>query len=86
MLSIIVTHYKTPALLKICLKSIEKNIGNIEYEIIIVDSQAEKITKNLIEEEFSHIKYIPFSKNVGYAKIVNKGIKQAKGEYLFIFP
>jgi len=84
MLSIIVTHYRTPVLLKVCLKSIQDNIGQIEHEVIVVDSQAQEQTKDLIEEKFPQVKLIPFSKNVGYAKLVNKGIKAAQGDYFFI--
>jgi len=84
MLSIIITHHRTPVLLKLCLKSIKENIGSIEYEIIVVDSQSEQTTRNLIEEKFPEAQFIPFQKNVGYAKIVNAGIKACKGEYILI--
>ena len=84
MLSIIITHHQTPALLKLCIKSIRDNIGDIEYEITIVDSQSEDGTRDLIEEKFSKAKLIYFLKNVGYAKIVNAGIKTAKGDYVLI--
>jgi len=84
MLSIVITHYQTPVLLKLCLKSIKENIGQIEHEIIVVDSQTKQATKDLIEEKFPEIKFIPFSKNVGYAKVVNTGIRQAQGNYILI--
>ena len=84
MLSIIITHHKALVLLKLCLKSIKENIGSLEYEIIVVDSQSEPTTQDLIEEKFPEIKFIPFSKNVGYAKIVNVGIKASRGEYILI--
>lgn len=84
MLSIIITHHQTPVLLKLCLKSIEENIGDIEHEIILVDSQTEPETQELIKEKFPSVRFISFLKNVGYAKIVNKGIKSSRGEYLLI--
>ncbi len=84
MLSIIITHHQTPALLKLCIKSIRDNIGALEYEMIIVDSQSEANTRSLIEEKFSEVKLIYFLKNVGYAKIVNAGIKIARGDYVLI--
>jgi len=85
MLTIIITHHKTPILLKLCLKSILENIGDIEYEIIIIDSQTETVVKDLIEEKiFNKIKLISFSKNTGYAKLVNAGIKVAKGNNILI--
>lgn len=84
MLSIIITHHQTPVLLKLCLKSIKENIGQVEHEIIVADSQAQPETQDLIEEEFSSVRFVSFAKNVGYAKIVNEGIKKSQGEYLLI--
>jgi len=92
MLSIIVTHHQTPILLKLCLKSIEENIasfganrdGQVNYEIIVVDSESQPETEELIRNKFNQVKLISFSKNVGYAKIVNEGIKAAQGDYVLI--
>ncbi len=85
MLSIIVTHYRTPALLKTCLKSIKENIGHIEYELIILDSQSEKKTRNMLEEKYPKAEIIHFSENItNYGKLINIGIKVAKGDYLLI--
>jgi len=84
MLSIVITHHQTLALLKLCLKSIKENVGVLEYEVIVVDSQSEENTRELIKEEFPEVKIIYFSKNVGYAKIVNTGIKAARGDYILI--
>ncbi len=92
MLSIIVTHHQTPVLLKLCLKSIKENIGSFgmspneqfRYEIIIVDSQADQEIQESIKEKFPTVQFISFSKNVGYAKIVNEGIKATQGEYILI--
>lgn len=84
MLSIIITHHRTPVLLKLCLKSIKNNVGSLKYEVIITDSQSESSIRDLIDEEFPEAKLISFSKNVGYAKIVNAGIKESQGEYILI--
>ena len=84
MLSIIITHHQTLALLKLCLKSIKENVGVLEYEIMVTDSQSEENARDLIKEEFPEVKIVYFSKNVGYAKIVNAGIKSAKGDYILI--
>ena len=77
-LSIIITHHHTPKLLYLCLKSIRETFKNIDYEIIIVDSESKQIIK------WQKVQVIPFKKNVGYSKIVNAGLKKAKGEYILI--
>ena len=84
MLSIIITHHKTPVLLKLCLKSIKENIGELEYETIIGDSESDREVRAEIQEKFPAIKFITFKKNIGYAKIVNAGLELAKGEYILI--
>ena len=84
-LSIIITHHCTPKLLYLCLKSIRETLKNLDYEIIVVDSQSQKEIKE------KGIQVISFKKNVGYAKAVNAGLKKAtrlparqEGEYILI--
>ena len=92
MLSIIITHHKTPILLKLCLKSIKENVGDIEYEIIVVDSEGIHESQEEIREwfdqltikNFPEIRFISFRGNAGYAKIVNEGITRSRGEYVLI--
>lgn len=84
MISLIITHYQTPVLLKLCLKSIKENIGSLKYELIVVDSHSEPANQDLVEEEFTQARFIHFPKNIGYARIVNEGIKAAQGDYLLI--
>lgn len=85
MLSIIVTHYRCPVLLKLCLKSIQENIDDIDYEIVVVDSQAKLKTQKLIKEIFPNAKIISFSKNIiNYSKLINAGIKAVRGDYILV--
>jgi GT2 family glycosyltransferase len=92
MLSIVITHHRTPVLLKLCLKSIRETIGHFKYEIIVVDSEGRPEDQEWIQEwfdklatkDFPGIKFISFAENVGYAKVVNAGLKQAQGEYVLI--
>ncbi len=52
-LSIIITNYKTPELLKLCLDSIFHAAREIESEIIVVDSEAQDETTEIIAENCS---------------------------------
>ncbi len=80
-LSIIIVNYKTPDLLKLCIQSIQKNC-NVNYEIVVVDSETEEETQMMMREEFPEIQFIPLKENKGYAVAVNTGIKASKGEYI----
>ncbi|MFA6436704.1 MAG: glycosyltransferase family 2 protein [Candidatus Paceibacterota bacterium] len=83
-LSIIITHYKTPHLLLSCLKSIKENLTTIQYEVFVCDSSANAGMAFLIKYHHPEIKHLAFRKNVGYAKLVNKGLKNAEGEFILI--
>lgn len=83
-LSIIITHYQTPELLDLCIKSIKKTIKKIKYEIIVADSESKEETKELISETYPDVKLISFKENAGYSKTVNAGLKKAKGGYILI--
>ncbi|MBI3671347.1 glycosyltransferase family 2 protein [Candidatus Azambacteria bacterium] len=83
-LSIIVNHYKTPDVLRVCLDSIRENVFDIPYEVLVTDSETDKIVKKDIESFYPEIFFIEHEKNVGFSKIVNDAIKAAKGEFLFI--
>ncbi len=85
MLSIIIVNFKNPALLRLCLKSLEKTLSpKLNYEILVVDVSSETETQNVVVEEFPKVKLIPFRENIGYTKGVNEGIKKSSGDYLLI--
>lgn len=85
MLSIIIVNYKTPALLKLCIKSIlSSSITEKPYELIVIDSATQEESEELIRFDFPDIVFLPFEENIGYAKAVNAGIKIAKGDPILI--
>ena len=83
-LSIIITSYRNPELLKICLNSIKNNFSGGNYEIIVVDSQTEEDTALMMREEYPEIVFFPFSENVGFQELVKKGIHESRGDFFLI--
>ncbi|MFA6184415.1 MAG: glycosyltransferase family 2 protein [Parcubacteria group bacterium] len=83
-LSIIINNYKNPDLLRLCIKSIQKNTNNVDYEIIAIDCATEEVTEMMMREEFPKINFFSFLENVGFQKMVRKGIENSKGDYLLI--
>lgn len=85
-LSIIVTHYKNPELLRACLNSIEKSLEffHEEYEIIVSDSETIEETTIMMREDFPKISFLPSKENIGFAGTLNKGFPKTKGSYILI--
>jgi GT2 family glycosyltransferase len=83
-LSIIITSYKNPVLLKLCIDSIRKHIGDIEHEIISCDGATEEDTEMMMREEYPQVKFFPFEKNVGLQPLLRKGLENSLGEFLLI--
>lgn len=82
--SVIVTNYKTPELLKLCLKSIKQYLADIEHEVFVLDAQSDEDTEFVVKEYFPEFKLVSFKKNVGFRALVNEGLKRASGKYILI--
>lgn len=83
-LSIIITNYRNPELLKVCLDSIKKCVINVKYELIVADSATEEDTEIMMREEFPEIKFFSDEKNIGFMACAEKGIEYSKGKYITI--
>jgi GT2 family glycosyltransferase len=83
-LSIVVTSYKNPQLLKVCLDSIIRNVQGISYELIVADGQTEEDTELMMREEYPNVVFFAFEKNVGFQALLKKGIEKSTGKYLLL--
>ena len=54
------------------------------YEVIIVDDASEEDIKKKVHSEFPHIKVLENKINLGFAPTVNRGIKEAQGDYIIL--
>ena len=66
------------------LKSIAKSYVPSEVEVILVDNGATKNLEATFQPYFGNLKYIQSEANLGFAGGNNLGIKQAKGDYIFL--
>ncbi|MFO7744954.1 MAG: glycosyltransferase family 2 protein [Psychroflexus sp.] len=83
-LSIVILNYKVPHHLMLCLDSVSRAIESIDAEIIVVDNNSEDESCELVEKNFPGVLLISNSKNLGFSKGNNIGVKKAKGEFLCI--
>jgi GT2 family glycosyltransferase len=84
LVSIITVNFHQPDVTIDLLKSIAKWYTAEQVEVIIVDNGAEKNMELVFLPHFGNITYIASKENLGFAGGNNLGIKQAKGEYIFL--
>lgn len=84
--TIAVNGYKNPELLRQCLHSIQENMGGVpfDYEVLVCDSATEDDTRLLMNQEFPEVRFFPNKENVGFKRLFNTSLLEAKGEYVFI--
>lgn len=83
-ISIVIVNYNVKEFIAQLFDSIYKSIGNISYEIILVDNNSVDNSFNYLSTKFPEVKYISNSSNVGFGKANNQAFKIAKGKYTFI--
>lgn len=86
-LSIIIVSFNTEKLTLNCIKSVELEGSKINKEIIVIDNNSTDGSARslaLLVKRNGEIKFIGNDKNLGFAKAVNQGIKQAKGKYILL--
>ncbi len=82
--SVIIGNYNTYELTKSCIESIYKNSPKFSFEVIIVDDASPDGSGSklkLLEKKFDNLKVIINTKNSGYVRTNNIGLKNSKGEY-----
>ena len=85
MISIIIVSYNVKDYLKKCIQSIVKFSTNTSYEIIIIDNNSKDGSKEMLKNFFSNkINLIFNSKNLGFAKAVNIGLRHSKGDFVLL--
>lgn len=82
--TILIVSYNGRELLADCLRSILGKTRRNSCEIIVVDNSSVDGSAMMIAELFPMVHCIKKSVNVGFAKAVNIGARQAKGKYLLI--
>ncbi|MBH10640.1 MAG: glycosyl transferase, partial [Candidatus Marinimicrobia bacterium] len=69
-------------LLKKCIDSIPSAMGNLNYEVIIVDNHSKDNTIRMLEHYYPQFTLIKNRINKGYTAPMNQALKRAKGSYL----
>ena len=81
--SIIIVNYNTCALTRNCLKSVFEQTKDIEFEVIVSDNNSNDGSIEMIKQEFPQVILIENNANLGFGAANNRGLKLAKGKYIF---
>jgi O-antigen biosynthesis protein len=83
-ISIIIVNYNVKYFLEQCLHSVNKSIGGLSSEIIVVDNNSVDGSCPMIKEKFPEVTLIDNQKNLGFSAANNQGIRIARGKYILI--
>lgn len=83
MISVIIPNYNGAQHLKACFHSLRDQTYK-EFEIILIDNNSKDDSVKFTEENFPEVRVIKMNYNSGFAKAVNEGIRNSRGEYLLL--
>lgn len=84
LISIVTLNYNAPGVTQQFLESLKRDLTYPNTEVIVVDNASKQDMQESICATYPGLRYIRSEKNLGFAGGNNLGVKQAKGEYVFI--
>lgn len=86
-LSVIIVNYNGREVLPDCLESLQRFLGRIYFEVLVVDNASRDDSVEFLRKEFPWVAVIENSENLGFARGCNIGMSSSKGEMiLFLNP
>ena len=81
-LSIIIVNWNCVDYLEKCIRSINDQTKDINYEIIVVDNASYDGCDKMLKNEFPNVRFIQSKDNIGFAGANNLGYRYSSGKYL----
>ena len=82
--SVVIVSYNTRDLLDQCLRSVERDAGDVNCEIFVVDNASADGSADLVEREFPGVRLLRNTRNVGFAAANNQALRLAQGRYALL--
>lgn len=81
LVSIVIPNWNGKRFLPACLDSLAQ-LNYPKVEIIVVDNGSHDGSCELLQESYPHVRVARFEQNTGFSVAVNRGIKEARGEFV----
>jgi len=82
--SISVVSYRTPVLLRRCLRALESERATLELDVTVVDNASGDGSAELVSAEFPWVRLIQNERNVGFGAAHNQALDGAAGRHLLV--
>ena len=82
--SLIVVSFNTRDVLRESLQSVEREKGNLQLEIFVVDNNSQDGSVEMVEAEFPHVRVLRSQVNLGFGAANNLALELAQGQYVVL--
>ncbi len=83
-ISVIIVNWNTKELIQNCLESVYRTMGNLTFEIIVVDNASSDGSLILLDEKYPHAIKICNQENRGFGAANNQAFAIMKGKYALL--
>jgi len=83
-LSIVIVSYNTREILRDCLRSVERGLGDLAAEIFVVDNASTDGSAEMVQREHPQVVLLRNETNRGFAAANNQALERARGRYALL--
>ncbi|MBD3402219.1 glycosyltransferase [candidate division GN15 bacterium] len=83
-ISAVIISYNGMKFLPDCLRTLTDELKGISHELIVVDNGSHDGSADFIEANYPDARLIRNGRNLGFARAVNQGFEEGRGEYYYI--
>ena len=83
-LSVVIVNYNVCDFLKQALASVERALGDLEGEVIVVDNNSADGSVDMVEADFPWVTVIRNEENIGFSRANNQALRISRGEFILV--
>jgi len=82
--SVIIVNWNTCDLLRECLRSVYDSMGELVFEVLVVDNASTDGSVEMVRSSFPQVRLLANAKNVGFARGNNQALALSRGHYALL--